>query len=311
MPQLLDASDITDSTFRINWEEVQGADNYEIICFTQTGEQHVYTEGFDEVDSSGKPLPDNWEGTASGNYTSAASSGVSAPSVALKNTGEYLQTPRYNEGIVKFSFMYRFASSGTGSYIVVEKESDNSWTAIDTLRYVDTSKNYPEYTFSIDEQVTSVKVVYAHKEKGNVAVDDASITYGACVKDIFSQEKVGNITTHVIEGLSPQTEYGYQVRSVCKDVVSNWSSVQRAVTADISAVTSVRSCDPIVYVSGRQIIIATLCGSERISVYNLSGQMLYAVAAEGKNQIAVNVDRGIYIIKIEARNKIFNKKIIL
>ena len=80
---------------------------------------------------------------------------MSAPSVALKNTGEYLQTPRYNEGIVKFSFMYRFASSGTGSYIVVEKESDNSWTAIDTLRYVDTSKNYPEYTFSIDEQVTS------------------------------------------------------------------------------------------------------------------------------------------------------------
>jgi len=39
--------------------------------------------------------------------------------------------------------------------------------------------------------------------------------------------------------------------------------------------------------------------------------MLYAVAAEGKNQIAINVDRGIYIIKIEARNKIFNKKIIL
>ena len=251
------------------------------------------------------------EGTASGNYTSAASSGVSAPSVALKNTGEYLQTPRYNEGIVKFSFMYRFASSGTGSYIVVEKESDNSWTAIDTLRYVDTSKNYPEYTFSIEEHVTSVKVVYVHKEKGNVAVDDASITYGAYVKDIFSQEKVGNITTHVIEGLSPQTEYGYQVRSVCKDVVSNWSSVQRAVTADISAVTSVRSCDPLVYVSGRQIIIATLCGSERISVYNLSGQVLYAVAAKGKNQIAINVDRGIYIIKIEARNKIFNKKIIL
>lgn len=63
--------------------------------------------------------------------------------------------------------------------------------------------------------------------------------------------------------------------------------------------------------SGRQIIIATLCGSERISVYNLSGQVLYAVAAKGKNQIAINVDRGIYIIKIEARNKIFNKKIIL
>ncbi len=85
----------------------------------------------------------------------------------------------------------------------------------------------PNIPFSIDEQVTSVKVVYVHKEKGNVAVDDASITYGAYVKDIFSQEKVGNITTHVIEGLSPQTEYGYQVRSVCKDVVSNWSSVHR------------------------------------------------------------------------------------
>ena len=174
-----------------------------------------------------------------------------------------------------------------------------------------TSKKYLDYSFSIEVRVTSVKVVYAHKEKGNVALDDASITYGAYVKDIFSQEKVGNITTHVIEGLSPQTEYGYQVRSVCKDVVSNWSSVQRAVTADISAVTSVRSCDPLVYVSGRQIIIATLCGSERISGYNLSGQMLYAVAAEGRNQIAINVDRGIYIIKIEARNKILNKKIIL
>ena len=62
---------------------------------------------------------------------------------------------------------------------------------------------------------------------------------------VFSlRKRSGILRPHVIEGLSPQTEYGYQVRSVCKDVVSNWSSVQRAVTADISAVTSVRSCDP-------------------------------------------------------------------
>lgn len=309
VPQLLDASDVSDRSFRINWEEVMDADSYEIYCFTQTGEQHTVTEAFDNVGSNGKPLPEGWSGDASGNYTSAASSGESAPSVALRATGEHLQTPRYPEGIVSISFMYRFASSGTGSYVTVEKEVGGEWLSVDTLRYVNTSKTYPRFDFPADEKVTAVKITYAHKEKGNVAIDDVSITYGAYENYLQCQEQVGRVNSYLVENLSPQTEYCYQVRAICKDVVSSWSPVQKVVTTEYSSTPSVQDISPVIYAWGGNIVLANLRGEELVWVYNLSGQLLFSNETNGQNEITIEAGKGIYLIRIVTKDKIYNKKV--
>lgn len=310
-PQLLDASEITDTSFRINWEEVQEADDYEILCFTQTGEQHTVTEGFDNVGSKGTPLPDGWTGNASGNYTSATSSGESAPSVALKNTGEYLCTPSYPLGIVSFSFMYRFASSATDSYVVVEKKVNDTWSPVDTLRYVNTSKYYPQYTFPVDEGVTAMKITYAYRATGNVAVDDVTITYGDYTDHVQSQQWVGQVTSALVQGLSPLTEYRYQVRAICKDQVSLWSPVQTVVTAEFSALPVLETGQPRVYAADGYIKITGLSDNGQVAVYNLSGQLLYSRPTDGADCMAFEVRRGIYLVRVVQDNQICNYKVIL
>lgn len=310
-PQLLDASEVTDTSFRINWEEVQEADGYEVLCFTQTGEQHTMTEGFDNVGSKGTPLPDGWTGTASGNYTTAASSGESAPSVALKNTGEYLCTPSYPQGIVSFSFMYRFASSGTGSYVVVEKEAGGSWSPVDTLRYVNTSKYYPQYTFPVDEGVTAMKITYANKASGNVAVDDVTIVYGDYTDHVQSQERVGKVTSALVQGLSPLTEYRYRVRALCEEVASPWSQVQTVVTAEFSALPELPASALRVYGADGRIVIAGLSGNGQVAVYNLSGQLLYSRPADAIGCMTFEARRGIYLVRVVQGNQISNYKVIL
>ena len=308
-PLLLDASEVTDTSFRINWEEVQEADGYEVLCFTRSGEQHTVTEGFDNVGSSGKPLPDGWTGSASDIYTTATSSGLSAPSMALKATGEDLQTPDYPQGIVSFSFMYRFASSGTGSYVVVEKKVDGNWASVDTLRYVNTSKYYPSYTFPVDEGVTAMKITYAYKAKGNVAIDDAVITYGDYTNHIQTQERVGEVTSFLVGNLSPQTVYYYQVRSLCDDAVSLWSPVQTVTTTNPSALMQPSRAIPKVYAADRRIIVAGLSGQGQVAVYNLSGQLLYDTPIGNRSEIIFEALRGIYVVKVITDSKIYNYKV--
>ncbi len=309
VPQLLDASDVTNTSFRINWEEVMGADDYEIYCFTQTGEQHTYKEGFDNVGSNGKPLPDGWDGSASGNYTTESSSGEAVPSVALKATGECLTTPDYPEGIVSISFMYRFASKGTGSYIVIEKEVAGSWSSVDTLRYVDTSKYYPSYTFSTEEKVSAVKITYAYKETGNVAIDDVTIVYGDFANVPHSQKRVGQVTSAIVEELSPLTEYHYQVRAICEDVVSQWSPEQVVTTTDVSQLTEVRESMPKVYAVGGVLTVAGLSGLGQVSVYNLSGQLLFSESVGNRSEVVIDTDKGIYLVRVIDNNRIYNFKV--
>ena len=87
----MEPTEVTTSSFRANWEEVPYADGYLIDLFYMEGAGEISdTIDFTDLGNNGKPLPPGWTGTASGNYTSLTSSGISPNSIALKNTGEYI-----------------------------------------------------------------------------------------------------------------------------------------------------------------------------------------------------------------------------
>ena len=110
---------------------------------TAGGEEITIEENFDSIGSNGKPLPEGWTGTASGNYTSVASSGKSVPSIALKNSGEYIQTPTCSSPITYIEFMYRFPSNtATDSYFIVYSvDSQGELTQIDKIEYAKLHKH--------------------------------------------------------------------------------------------------------------------------------------------------------------------------
>ena len=193
--------------------------------------------------------------------------------------------------------------------MVVEKEVGGNWAPVDTLRYVNTSKYYPSYTFSIDEGVTAMKITYAYKASGNVAIDDATIVYGDYVNTVHSQERVGQVTSYRVDGLEPLSEYHYQVRALCDDVVSPWSSVQTVTTAEFSAVARPQADTPRVYATDGRVIVSGLLGRGQVAIYNLSGQLLYSGSVDNGGEVAVGLNRGIYLVRVVDNNQIYNYKV--
>ena len=182
-PQILEATSIDETSFIANWEENPYITDHLLNVFQLEGSGPL-TDVFDfnTVGSNGKPVPTGWTSTASGNYTTSASSGLSANSIALKNSGEYIQTNTYEESIINLKFMYRFPSSGAGNTLKLETYNGTDWEELTTFTFENINKTYPEFTFASSKNVKALKFTFT-KVSGNLAIDDIEITYGAADTD--------------------------------------------------------------------------------------------------------------------------------
>lgn len=300
-PTLRQPEDITCESFVARWEAVDGAEKYEVQCFTLEGNgSTTVAEGFDEVGSSGKPLPEGWTGTASGNYTSEASSGEAPPSVSLKNEGEYIETPHYDANITALSFMYRFASQATGSYFVVEKMSDEEWSVLTTIAYENTSKHTLSYNFVDADKVEAFRFTY-HKEKGNLAIDDVVITYGKNDTVFVEEQREVTETETLFTGLEAPVTYYYRVRAIKNDYRSEWSPTGMAVT-DPNVEGSAplyRHATPFTYrVAGNMLWLDNLPQNSRILLYNIQGVLCATQDAPADSARMALPGKGIYVVQV-------------
>ena len=300
-PSLRQPDDITCESFVARWEAVEGAESYEVDCFTLEGNGSVtVTEGFDEVGSSGKPLPEGWTGTASGNYTSDASSGATPPSVSLKNDGEYIESPQYDAYVSGMSFMYRFASQATGSYLVVEKMSDEEWSVLATIAYENTSKHTLSYEFAEADKVEAFRFTY-HKEKGNLAIDDVTVTYGKNDTVYVDEQRVVTATETVFTGLEAPVAYYYRVRAVKGDYRSAWSHTGMAVTdPDVQGSEPLHRHDvPCTYrIAGDVLWLDNLPDECYVSLYAIQGVLCHRDKARGASACITLPGKGIYVVQI-------------
>lgn len=300
-PTLRQPDDITCESFVARWEAVDGADSYEVQCFTLEGDGSItVTEGFDEVGSSGKPLPEGWTGTASGNYTSEASSGEAAPSVGLKNDGEYLESPRYEANVTSLSFMYRFASSATGSYLVVEKMSDEEWSILATIAYENTSKHTLSYDFADADKIEAFRFTY-HKEKGNLAIDDVVITYGKNDTVFVDELRTVTTTEALFTGLEAPATYYYRVRAVKGDYRSEWSPTGMVVTdpnVEGSAPLYRQAVPCSFRITDNTLCLDNVPQNSRILLYNIQGVLCSTCDATTEKVRIALPGKGIYVVQM-------------
>lgn len=297
-PLLRQPGNVTGSSFVARWEEVEGAEAYELACFTLVGDGSVtVTEGFDAVGTSGKPLPDGWTGNASGNYTSTASSGEQPPSVALKNDAEYIESPRYDSAVTALTFMYRFASQATGSSLTVEKLGDDEWTALAEIGYENTSKHTATYAFDSSENVRAFRFTY-HKVKGNIALDDVCVQYGKYDTLYVEPGLRVQDTEAVIEKLASLTTYYYRVASLLGGYRSPWSMTGMVVTDAYNAVPAVTE-EPCRYsVADGVLTLYNLPDGSRVTVYSLHGVPCAVTEASGNTGRVVLPGSGFYIVQV-------------
>jgi len=310
-PEILSADNVNSDSFTANWEENLYATSYLLDVFTTSGTANkTETEGFDNVGASGTPLPAGWLGTASGNYTTATSSGSAIPSVGLKNNGETLITKAFDAPVTKLTFMYRFASAGTGSSLKLEASQNSQWQQIANYPYVNTTKAYPIFDFSTAQNYRQFRFTY-NKTSGNLAIDDVQATYGKLDTVFVERNKEIIGTEYTIGNLQPNTNYQYRVKSKLATSTSDFSEVMATKTLVSTQLNLTTDSAPIISKSNNSLILSNLKSASVISIFDITGKCLINKHLENQHEASISFGKkGIYIVRIQSKNAIFIQKII-
>lgn len=311
-PEAYEATDIYATQFTANWEEVNYADGYIIDLMQSIGNEEITTEeNFDNIESNGKPLPDGWSGTASGNYTSAASSGKSVPSLALKNDGEYIQTPICPYPLTYIEFMYRFPSStATDSYFIVYSvNSQGELNQINKIKYTNTTKTTLMYDDL--ENTYAIRIEY-HKVAGNLAIDDVVYKYGGTTTNLIRSEHTTN-NFFVFDNLTANTEYSYTINATFGDEYkTEKSNIISLKTNSTPISTNIENIfTPTFYTSNNTLYIEGLKENSEVTIYNISGIKIYQTTLNSQSTLNIQLPNGIYITQIIDNQNIETFKIII
>ena len=301
VPVVMEPTDVKPTQFTANWEQTLYVSDYLLNVFTIKGQtDSIETTGFDNVGTSGTPLPSGWSGTASGNYTTATSSGIAIPSVALKNNGEWLQTKVYQQPVSKISFMYRFPSAAIGSSFVIDGLQNNKWVRIDSVPFKGTSaspKTYPAYIFAKSQQIKSLRFKF-NKSSGNLSIDDVQVTYGN--QDTAFVLKDYKVTGEelILKNLEPNTLYFYAVRATYGNSISAFSETASARTSIDTQVQNNLLMPVIINQVNNQLHFTGLFGNETIRIYNTAGICMHVLNANANEILIPFENKGVFIVNI-------------
>lgn len=300
VPILMQPTSISTTSFTANWEETLYASGYLLNVFEQKGAADtIESERFDLVGTAGKPLPTGWTGTASGNYTSTQSSGIAIPSIALKAEGEYLQTKNYPIPLKKFTLMYKFASTATGSSLAVYALKNTSWQRIDSLVYSSISKVYPLYTFTAVDAVTAVRFIYHKAGSANIAIDDVQATYGNLETAYVLQNKPIVGTQEVVNNLKENTNYYYNVRATLVNSVSAISETVGLKTGLNSGMSLGTNKLLKILARPQSILVQGLKGNEMIRVFTPSGVCITSICVRNQSVEIPLAQVGVFLVSIQ------------
>ncbi|MEG1586606.1 MAG: endonuclease [Bacteroidales bacterium] len=307
-PEALEATDVTTESFIANWDEVPDATGYLLDVFTLNGSgPTTEVEEFNEI-KDGKPLPSGWQGTASVSYSSEGSSGMSPNSIGLKGN-EWLQTKEYLPFVKELAFMYRYPSRGTGSYFILDGLAGDEWLNIDTFVYQNTSKQYPKYSF--DKPYKAFRFKYAYKSGStNLALDDISVTYGSADTVFLLKAYPVNDIAYTVSGLQPLTTYYYQLRSAVGSSYSDPSKVIAVKTTSDVSVSVVDKTRIKAFPDGSAIILEGLAVEDLVTMYNITGTILYQ-AKSITNRMSIPCSAsGIFLIRVSSEGHIANLAVV-
>lgn len=309
-PEISEATNIQHDKFTANWGASAFATGYLLNVYKLIGAPEITeTEGFDTLNDKADNLPTGWSGTVSGTYTGTGSTGISSPSIRLMGN-EYLITKNYLGSVTTFTFMYKFASSSSGSSFIVECMINNKWVKIDSINYSNLTRKYPTYSFDSSQLRTKFRIRYNKVGGGNLSIDDVSATYGG-QEMMYLKKDFPVLTTHYeINELSPYSQYFYSVKATLKGSTSIDSDIISVETLSNTKLNYTPNTQLKIYTINNKLRIIGLKGDEDIKIYTYTGQCIYHSKALG---IAMDIPikpKGVFLIKIQNYEYHFLQKIL-
>lgn len=270
-PKVHEAENMTDTSFKAVWNKSIEADHYLLSVFTKNESNELMTvsEGFDNIkaddkgniDAASPNYPEGWEfawkdDDLSNHIAKGEGAGTdNKQAVRLIDTGDAITTPYCSEGIKslkfwvkaeandgqpKFSSIMFTVNFGKGVYTV-----DNYINIPDMFTPEHRNGYYFDLTETLSafDKIYSVKIEYIREEddKTTILFDDFSYTtnkpttYNYVLKDqeVEQQDNEDGTVGFEVNGLDPDTDYTYSVKSVNSDFTSVASDEQEVYAVSI------------------------------------------------------------------------------
>ena len=270
-PKVHEAENMTDTSFKAVWNKSIEADHYLLSVFTKNESKELMTvsEGFDNIkaddkgniDAASPNYPEGWEfawkdDDLSNHIANGEGPGTgNKQAVRLIDTGDAITTPYCPEGIKslkfwvkaeandgqpKFSSIMFTVNFGKGVYTV-----DNYINIPDMFTPEHRNGYYFDLTETLSafDKIYSVKIEYIREEddKTTILFDDFSYTtnkpttYNYVLKDqkVEQQDNEDGTVGFEVNGLDPDTDYTYSVKSVNSDFTSVASDEQEVYAVSI------------------------------------------------------------------------------
>lgn len=265
-PTHVNVSDKSPNSFKATWDEVDGAEDYEVTLGRYIYSDAVVQKGYDFTDQLAG-MPSTWE-TNAGFINTAY--GEAAPSLRMNRDGAYLLvsygTDAYMSGI---KFWAKASNSASGRILVQASHGDEVETK--TIEVDDDMKNGKNYSFQFD-RAESLRIS-VERSAGTFYIDDV---YTNCHQlQTVPLNNYKAVSTHGEKSISfdgLQKEGNLFLLSVCAKK-GNEKSVATQVRIDLSNTTGINHVS--VPSTGNAIY------------YDLNGRRLTGMPGQG----------GVYIVK--------------
>lgn len=270
-PKVHEAENMTDTSFKAVWNKSIEADHYLLSVFTKNESNELMTvsEGFDNIkaddkgniDAASPNYPEGWEfawkdDDLSNHIAKGEGAGTgNKQAVRLIDTGDAITTPYCPEGIKSLKFWVKAeANDGQPKYSSILFTVNFGKGVYTVDNYIDIPTMFAPakrdgYYFDLTEtlsafdKIYSVKIEYIREEddKTTILFDDFSYTtnkpttYNYVLKDqkVEQQDNEDGTVGFEVNGLDPDTDYTYSVKSVNSDFTSAASDEQEVYAVSI------------------------------------------------------------------------------
>jgi len=236
-PFALEATDVSQTSFMANWEEVEGAQSYRLDVFKlSTGAEINETESFDGM--SGSTYPSGWSGNGGATYyTSTANSGQNIPSFSFTANARWLQTKTYPEPVKELKFWYKFTSNANSGLKIQGNQGGDEWLDIDIIYQQDINAHpNTTYNFNTSDKFKTFRFILDKPSGGgNLAIDDISVKYFLIDTTYIVQDEIVNPTFRWVDYLTVCETYFYRVKSYYSTIKSDFSN-------EVSVKTQIPPC---------------------------------------------------------------------
>ena len=298
----IDASHVTENSFRANWTRHSQATDYELSVWRVTSSESTPKTLFDVKFSKG--MPSNWQ---SDGYAVLENGAVRLASSSKNGTVTTHPLDLSQPTTLTVTCSPYKTSDNSMLYILV----DNNQVA-----QIDCSAGEVTETLILDVATSSSTISFKAMKSHRVYLKSASLTAGGGVENDILEGyplRTGDVTQHEVNALEAQATYEYKVKAFSGATLLAESNTITVTTGN-SSIDSPQNDLPrgiYIYASNGTICIDEAPFLATINCYSLDGTLCATRTARDNREVISIEHNGIYIVQLITHKGCYARRVVV